>query len=75
MRVEWAYLNRPDRLRALADLNFEKLRLIELNTKHFDDLMKVGVRRQNLSTKGMDLLNQTNFNSDVLEIKRRKESH
>ncbi len=70
MRVEWAYLNRPDRLRALADLNFEKLRLIELNTKHFDDLMTVGVKRQNLSTKGMDLLNQTNFNSNVLEIKR-----
>ena len=70
LRVEWAYLNRPDRLRALADLNFEKLRLIELNTKHFDDLMKVGVKRKNLSSKGMDLLNQTNFNSDVLEIKR-----
>ena len=70
MRVEWAYLNRPDRLRALADLNFEKLRLIELNTKHFDDLMTVGVKRQSLSTKGMDLLNQTNFNSNVLEIKR-----
>ena len=54
----------------LADLNFEKLRLIELNTKHFDDLMTVGVKRQNLSTKGTDLLNQTNFNSNVLEIKR-----
>ena len=68
LRVEWAYLNRPDRLRALADLNFEKLRLIELNTKHFDDLMIIGVKNQNLSSKTADVLNQTNFNSDAAEI-------
>lgn len=38
LRVEWAYLNRPDRLRALVDMNFKQLKLIELNTNHFDDL-------------------------------------
>jgi len=38
LRTEWAYLNRPDRLRALADMNFEKLMLIELNTKHFESI-------------------------------------
>ena len=38
LRVEWAYLNRPDRLRALVDMNFKQLKLIELNTNHFDDI-------------------------------------
>ena len=70
LRVEWAYLNRPDRLRALADLNFEKLRLIELNTEHFYDLMNIGVKKQNFSRQGANLLNQINFNSDALEINR-----
>lgn len=34
-RAEWAYLNRPDRLRDLAELNFERLRLMPLTADHF----------------------------------------
>lgn len=53
-RAEWAYLNRPERLRELATLNFDRLGLLPLEPVQFGQAARVSYPAPMLQP-GMDL--------------------
>ena len=60
--AEWAYLNRPERLRALAETYYNELRLMPIEAAHFADVGQVsfppdeiGLAVQRIGAQGSDL--------------------
>ena len=45
LNAEWAYLNRPERLRDLVDLNFTDLMLVPLSSDHFGETENIAYPR------------------------------
>lgn len=41
LRAEWAFLNRPERLRELVNLNFDKLKLVPYDSSQFVDVNQI----------------------------------
>lgn len=49
LKAEWAYLNRPERLRELVILNYETLNLIPLMPRHFAEVELIAYPQVTLS--------------------------
>lgn len=53
LQAEWAYLNRPERLRDLANLNFEQLQLLPIGAENFGSVSRVAYPRPKIKVPAL----------------------
>lgn len=64
-RAEWAYLNRPERLRELAFLNFDSLGLMPMHADQFGNIEQIAYPRAGLPTISGTVSLTARFPDDV----------
>ena len=63
LRAEWAYLNRPDRLRDLVEMNFDRLGLLPLTPEQFARVDQIAFPTEG----GIDLSNSIDVIGEIAQ--------
>jgi len=58
--AEWAYLNRPERLRALAETYYTELRLMPIDASHFANISEVPLPPDEIAAAVQQIVARTN---------------